>query len=69
MADRDPFISRRLADCRIETLFAVSGRVRVGRAPGGWRRAVGRTLAQVGEALPGERREAAPSLRPAGLAR
>lgn len=70
MADRDPYIARRLADSRIASLFATAGRTRVGTATGsGWRRTAGRILAQFGEALAGERGEPAAPLRPAGFVR
>ena len=68
MADRDPFIAGRLAECRIETLVAAAGQARIGYTTGGWRRIVGRFLLQLGEALTGVRPEQ-PSLRPAGFAR
>jgi hypothetical protein len=57
MADRDPFILRRLAECRIDGLFTDAARRRRPVAPViGWRRTAGTALVRLGQAVLGDER-------------
>ena len=69
MADRDPFILRRLADERAASLLALGRRNRTSEPAPGLRRTAGLAMVRLGEALVGKRVDPAPPLRPASAAR
>ena len=70
MADRDPFILRRLADERTASLLAAANRPlgAIVSVPS-WRRTAGLALVRLGEALVGHQREPISPLSPVGAVR